>query len=111
MSRKAKDLLNRVGRTFGQGALGVFALTYAKPLFDLMRSFASLGPGDQLPKYPDLTFWRNMLLALFAGGIIALFSLIHNWINDYLGFGGTKPILGKPVDRALGDQALGETKP
>ena len=58
MSRKAKDLWNRVWRTFLQGALGVFALTYFGPLFDLVQSFVSLGPGDQLPRI-DLTGWSS----------------------------------------------------
>lgn len=107
MSRKAKDLWNRVWRTFLQGALGVFALTYFGPFWDLAQSFVSLGPGDELPTV-DLTFWRNMLLAVIAGGAAALISLAHNAINDYLKKGGTSFVLGKPVDTAVGDQVLGE---
>jgi hypothetical protein len=109
MSRKAKDLWNRVWRTFVQGALAVFVITWIKPLFELARSFVSLGPGDNLPPMPDLTFWRNLLLAVFFGGVAALVALFWNWANDYLGIGGTKPILGKPIDTALGDRQLGET--
>lgn len=102
------DMLVRVSRTFAQGAIGAFLLTYATPLFKVARDFASLGPGDNLPATPDLNFFRNMLLALFAGGVIACVSLAHNLINDYLGAGNNLPALGKPVDRAIGDAALGE---
>ena len=108
MSQKMHDLLIRVWRTFLQGAVGAFLLTYAKPLFDLARDFASLGPGDNLPPTPDLNFWRNLLLACFAGGVIALVSLAHNAINDYLGWGNRTALFGKPTDRAIGDAAMGE---
>lgn len=108
LSRKAKDMLNRVWRTFAQGALGVFGLTYIGPLFDLVQSFVSLGPGDTLPQV-DLTFWRNALLAIVAGGAAAVISLVWNWINDYLGYGTNNTVTGKPLDTAIGDAVLGET--
>lgn len=107
LSRKAKDLWNRTWRTFLQGALAVFIITWIGPLWDLVQSFVSLGPGDQLP-HVDLNIWRNMLFAVVAGGAAGVIAAFWNWGNDYLGIGGTKPIIGKPVDTATGDQVLGE---
>jgi hypothetical protein len=42
---------------------------------------------------------------------VAIGSLVHNLLNDYAGIAKGTPVIGKPVDRAIGDQALGETKP
>lgn len=86
-----KDWLARVLRTFVQGAVGVFLLTYSATLFKLAQDFASLGPGDELPPLPDLNFVRNMLLALFAGGVIACASLVWNGIEEWSGRGILKP--------------------
>lgn len=85
------DWVARVIRTFVQGAVGVFILTWSATLFNLLRDFTSLGPGDHLPPVPDLTFWRNMFLSLFAGGIIACASLVWNAIENYTGKGLLKP--------------------
>lgn len=107
MSQRASDLWSRVWRTFAQGAAGVFVATYFGPLMDLMRAFTSLGPGDNLPEI-ELTLWRNALLAVIAGGFVAVAALLHNWVNDYLGRGNDLPLIGKPIDRAVGDARLGE---
>lgn len=98
------DGLKRSTRTFLQGAVGVFALTYAKPLFDLARDVASIGPGDQLPVFPDLTFFRNLFLACFSGGVIATVALAQNWLEEIPGV----PALLKPKDRSVGDKVLHE---
>jgi len=86
-----RDWIARVVRTFIQGAVGVFVLTYSATIFKLLRDFASLGPGDNLPPVPDLNFFRNMLLALAAGGVIACGSLIWNGIEELVGKGLLKP--------------------
>lgn len=88
---KLKDWLARVLRTFVQGAIGVFVLTYSATIFKLAQDFSSLGPGDELPPLPDLNFLRNMLLALFAGGVIACFSLLWNGLEELTGTGVLKP--------------------
>lgn len=86
-----KDWIARVIRTFVQGAIGIFILTYSATIFKLVKDFASLGPGDQLPVVPDMNFLRNMLFACAAGGVIACGSLIWNAIENWTGKGILKP--------------------
>ena len=95
-----KDWLARAVRTFAQGALGIFVLMYSATLFKLLRDFASVGPGDNLPAVPDLNFFRNLVVACFAGGLIALVSLIHNGIEEWLGKGILKPA-SPPAPKAV----------
>lgn len=78
-----KDTLNRVRRTFIQGALGIFVATYIGPVMAFLQGIVNAGNGGAMPEI-DLTFWRNAVLAIVAGGVIAVVSLIHNLINDYL---------------------------
>ena len=78
------DTANRVRRTFIQGATGVFLITYVGPLMTLLTSLTRIAPGEQLPDV-DLTFWRNAVVAIFAGGVIAVVSLIQNMLNTWLG--------------------------
>lgn len=85
------DWAARVIRTFIQGAVGVFVLTWSATIFNLMKDFASIGPGDHLPAVPDLTFWRNLLISLFAGGVIACGSLLWNGVEQWIGKGILKP--------------------
>lgn len=84
MSPRLKDTINRVRRAFIQGALGIFVATYIGPLMTMLTGVVNVGNGNPMPEI-DLTFWRNALLAVVAGGVIAVVSLAHNAINDYLG--------------------------
>lgn len=86
-----KDWAARVLRTFVQGAVGAFLLLYSGTIFDLVRSFASLGPGDNLPAFPDMNFFRNMLFAMAAAGVIASVSLLWNGLEAWSGKGLLKP--------------------
>lgn len=86
-----RDWVARVLRTFIQGAVGSFFLLYSTTLFKLVRDFASLGPGDNLPELPDMNFFRNMLFAMAAGGVIASMSLLWNGIEQWIGKGILKP--------------------
>ena len=107
MDQKLHDLLVRVARTFVQGALGIFIATYIGPVMQLLQDVVNAGAGGDMPEI-DLSFWRNALLAIVAGGMIAVVSLVHNLINDYLNKGNDLPMIGKPADRAIGDQVLGD---
>ena len=86
-----KDWVARVIRTFIQGGVMVFIFTYFPTLFNILKDFSSLGPGDELPPVPDLNFFRNMLFAIAAGGAIACGSLIWNGIEAWIGKGILKP--------------------
>lgn len=95
MSLRLRKLIHRVGRAWFQGAIGIFAATYIQPVMKLLNDIVNAGNGGGMPQI-DLVFWRNALLAIVAGGAIAVVSLIHNWINDYLGKGNDLPLIGKP---------------
>lgn len=86
-----RDWIARIVRTFIQGAVGSFVLLYSATVFKIVRSFASLGPGDELPPVPDMNFFRNMLFAMAAGGVIASVSFGWNGIEAWLGKGILKP--------------------
>jgi hypothetical protein len=103
MDRKWVDGAKRAGRTWVQGAIGFFFLTYLAPLMALLNDIATAG-GDNGVIDWSLTFWSNALLACAAGGFIALIALAQNWLED----AGMIPTLGKPTDRKVGDAAMGE---
>lgn len=86
-----KDWVARILRTFIQGAVGSFVILYSATVFKLVRDFASLGPGDNLPPVPDMNFWRNMFFAMAAGGVIACGSLVWNGLEAWTGKGILKP--------------------
>ena len=108
MSRKAKDLLIRVWRTFLQGAIPVFIVTAVGPIRDIFYDIMNVASGHGTVPEPHVDALRAALVAVVAGGLVALGSLVHNWLNDYLGIGNRSALTGKPVDRAIGDAALGE---
>jgi hypothetical protein len=110
MSQRLRDLLTRVGRTFLQGAVPVFLVTAVGPLRDVYYDLLNVAAGHGTVPEAHVDALRSVLVAVVAGGLVALGSLVHNWINDYLKLGNAIPVIGKPVDRAIGDQALGETK-
>src|SRR5689334_22521012 len=109
MSRKFKDLLTRVWRTFLQGAIPVFLVTAIGPLRDLFYDLLNVASGHGTVPEPHIDALRSALVAVAAGGLVALGSLIHNLLNDYAGVGNSTALFGKPVDRAVGDAMLHET--
>lgn len=108
ISARWKDVWTRVWKTFAQGAGGVFFLTYVGPMMTLLRDLTSIGPGDNLPVI-DLTFWRNAIFAVVAGGMAALLSLIWNGFLEWKSAGTTNRLAGMPADQAAGDRNLGQT--
>jgi hypothetical protein len=108
MSQKFHDLLNRVARTFLQAAVPVFLVTAIGPLRDVFYDLVNAGSGGGRIEPAHVDALRSALFAVVAAGIVALGSLVHNLLNDYANIGNKTPIIGKPVDRTVGDAALGE---
>lgn len=108
LSRRAHDFWTRIWRTFLQGAVPVFVVLAIGPFRDLYYDLINIASGHGTVPEAHIDALRSALIAVVAGGLAALGSLVHNWINDYLGKGNGLPLIGKPVDRAIGDAALGE---
>lgn len=108
LSQKARDMWVRVWRTFLQGAIPVFLVTAIGPLRDVFYDLMNVASGGGTVPEPHINALRSAIMAVVAGGLVALGSLFHNWLNDYVGVGNKNSLTGKPVDRAIGDEQLGE---
>jgi len=75
MSDKARRAL----RTFAQGFLGVLVIMAVPALQNLIQDAAD-GQVDI-----DLNFWRAVVVAAIAGGVIALISYGQNLFEDKTG--------------------------
>lgn len=71
------DALKRAIRTFVQGALGVAALLFVPFLQSLINAAASNGEVDV-----DANALQKILIAVVAGGVIALIAWGQNLFED-----------------------------
>ena len=74
------DALKRAIRTFVQGALGVAALLFVPFLQSLINAAAGNGEFDV-----DANALQKILIAVVAGGAIALIAWVQNLVEDWKG--------------------------
>jgi hypothetical protein len=108
MSTRLHDLLVRVVRTFLQAAIPVFLVTAWQPLQAIINDLMNAGSGGGSIPEAHVDALRSALIAVVIAGVVAIGSLIHNLLNDYAGIATNTPLIGKPVDRAIGDAQMGE---
>lgn len=77
---RTNDAARRALRTFVQGFIGVLILVAIPALNELV---GSVGTGGEVRI--DVNFWREVLIAAVAGGVIALVSFVQNELEQATG--------------------------
>jgi hypothetical protein len=70
------ETLKRAARTFAQGFIGILILMAVPALQNLIQD-AGDGQIDV-----DLNFWRAVIIAAIAGGVVSLISFAQNLLEE-----------------------------
>ena len=111
MSRKLKDMLIRVARTFAQAAIPVFLVTAVGPIQRLWADLINKASGTGNLDTGNVDALRAALVTVIAAGVVACVSLLWNVLNDYLKIGNNWGPVGKPSDTEIGDKVLDPNNP